>query len=141
MKTKVALTLIPWAISLWGGLPADQARFHWTLEATREVQVAGPFSLGAGIGLANYGEDVALGIPILGRLQLGKWDIVGAGGVWKFGRPVPVEESTELVFSGSIELGRQIKGIRVAGVFYHISNANTGRRNPGFNGLGIKLGW
>jgi len=141
---RIAISLIPIATTVFGGLSPEEAagRKHYTVEVSRVVSVKGPVSYTAGLSVARHNGVYGVGILPAGVLiQAGSWDVAVLGGVWRYTEPVPVPGSRRVVFSGRVEIGRRISRLRVASVFEHISNANTGDVNPGYNGLGASVGF
>lgn len=141
-RLRIAVGLFQATTALGGLEPWEaEGRQHLTVEVTRDVHLSGSVEFVGGVGGASH--EGALGIGTMSgiRLGLGRWDVAILGGTWLFEEPVPVRRSRRLAFTAQAEIGRQIGDWRIAAELYHLSNAGFGQVNPGFNGLGLKLGW
>jgi len=97
-----------------------------------------------GVGITPVGVRTSLGLPLASRLSVS----LGAGGVY-LSRAIPYDVATRFNFHFSVRpeltvpLGRL--GLFTGGCeFFHVSNGNTGKVNPGINGglymLGFRMG-
>lgn len=144
---ELALTVATGATSAFGGLsPAEAAeRSYSAMSVSVEVPVVGRIAYIAELGgaLHRWHGDPAYGVglaPLGARVRLGDWDVTALGGVWRYDQEVPVAGGHRWPLTGQVELGWTHGRVRVATVFYHLSNAGRGRVNPGLNAWALRVG-
>lgn len=81
-----------------------------------------------------------LGFSLSGRGRMRPHASI-SGGVIVFAADVPVLNSRRFNFTADVEVGARVGGATLGLALHHVSNAGTGRRNPGLNELVLQVGW